>query len=383
MSGARTRALILGAGDNGSAMAMDLAKADSWSVTVVDQDEASLARVGDRYGVAVVQADLSEADALPPLLADQDIVLGALPRRLGLATLRTVAAAGRNYVDTSFMSQDATSVSSLARDNGATIVIDCGLAPGISNMAAGYANRIMHVCEMIEIYIGGLPTERQWPYQFKAPTSPLNVIEEYTRPATVLQGGKRILRKALSEPEFMNFPGVGTLEAFLTDGLRSLLHTLRVPFMSEKTLCYPGHIELMRVLRDSGLFSRKPIDVKGQDVAPCDVMCALLGDQWAYREGDEDLAILRVVARGVERGDPVRYQWDLHDRYDRETGTRSMARCVGFTATAVARMIADGSFVRPGVHPPEVVGQQDGLLDRMREALTERGVNIVQTRTEL
>ncbi len=378
-----TRALILGGGGNGSAMAMDLAGEDGWSITVADRDESVLTRVKESYGVNVAKADLAQPDQLRPLVAEHDIVLGALPSRLGLATLRTIVEVGKSCVDVSFMGQDATAVSRLARDKGATVVIDCGVAPGISNMAAGYAKRIMHVCERVEIYIGGLPAARRWPFQYKAPTSPEDVIEEYTRPANVVQGGKRIVRKAMSDPELIDFDGVGTLEAFLTDGLRTLLHSLNVPFMAEKTLRYPGHAELMRVLRQVGLFSKKPIEVKGQSVVPLDVTHALLGRQWAYDEGEEDLTVLRVVARGVERGDPVRYQWDLQNRYDRDSGTRSMARCVGFTAAIMARLIVDGRFDRPGVHPPEVVGQQDGLLPAILEALAARGIVVEQTRTEL
>lgn len=378
-----TRALILGGGTNGSAMAMDLAGQDGWTVTVADHDAGVLSRVKDAYGVAVAKADLTDSEQLSALLADHDIVLGALPSHLGFAALRTVVEAGRHCVDVSFMAEDGTSLSRLARDKGSVTVIDCGLAPGISNMAAGYAKRIMHVCEMVEIYIGGLPVQRQWPFQYKAPGSPADAIEDYMRPANVMQGGKRVLRQAMSDPDLIDFDGVGTLEAFLTDGLRSLIHTLKVPFMSEKTLRYPGHIELMRVLRQTGMFSKTAIDVKGQSVVPLALTQALLGKQWSYAQGEEDLTVMRVVARGVERGDPVRYQWDLHDRYDHPTATRSMARCVGFTAAIMARMIVDGKFARQGVHPPEMVGQQEGLLPAMLEALKERGVLVQQTRVEL
>lgn len=378
-----TRALILGGGRTGAAMAMDLANEDGWTVTVADRNADKLAALEESYGVTTAKADLSDSKVLAGLATEHDIVLGALPSALGLSALRTVVDSGTNHVDVSFLTQDATSVARLARDKGATVVIDCGVAPGLSNMAAGFAKRTMHVCEAIEIYIGGLPVERGWPYQYKAPTNPADVIEEYTRPANVVQGGKRIVRHAMSDPELIDFPGIGTLEAFHTDGLRTLIHSLNVPFMFEKTLRYPGHMELMRVLRDSGMFSKRPIQVGGQAVVPLDVTLALLDKKWTYAEGEEDIAVLRVIARGVERGDPVRYQWDLLNRYDRQTNTPAMSRCVAFSATTMARMIASGQFVRPGVHPPEVVGQQEGLLEAMLEALAKRGVIVTQTRTEL
>ena len=379
---AMTRALILGGGMIGSAMAMDLAAQDDWDVTVADRDDAALEHVKSRYGVEVVKADLSDTPVLTGLVREFDIVLGALTSRLGLATLRTVVDAGKNYVDISFMPEDGTSLTKLARERGATAVVDMGVAPGMSNMAAGYATRIMHVCEVLEVYIGGLPVERGWPYEYKAPSTPADVIEEYTRPANIVQGGKRIIREAMSDAELIDFPGIGTLEAFLTDGLRSLLKNLNIPFMFEKTLRYPGHIELIRVLRESGMFSKTPIQVRGQSVVPLDVTHALLAKKWSYAPGEQDLTVMRTVARGVERGDPVRYQWDLQDRYDPATGVRSMSRASAFPATIMARFIAEGRFVRPGVHAPEIVGQQDGLLAAMLQELAARGVVITQTRIE-
>ena len=324
--------------------------------------------------MSTVCADLSDPASVTELARQHDVVLGALASRLGLQTLRAVIEAGKPYADISFMAEDAMSLSALAEDRGVTAVVDCGVAPGMSNMTAGYAASRLDPCERIEIVVGGLPAQRRWPFQYKAPFAPADVLEEYTRPARVVEHGVEVVKEALSEVELIDFPGVGTLEAFNTDGLRSLVHTLRVPHMVEKTMRYPGHAELMRMLRHAGFFSTEAIEVSGQSVVPLEVTSALLFPKWAFDDREADLTIMRVIATGREQGRRTRLVWDLFDRYDPSTNTRSMSRTTGFPCTIMARLLVEKRFERPGVHPPEIVGQQPGLLDHFLEQLAARGV---------
>ena len=253
--------------------------------------------------------------------------------------------------------------------------MDCGVAPGVSNVMAGFADSRLDPFQSLEIYVGGLPRERRWPYDYKAGFAPFDVIEEYTRPARIVAHGRVVVKEALSEPERMDFPGVGTLEAFNTDGLRSLVHTLKVPFMKEKTLRYPGHIQLMEAFRETGFFSKEPLRVGDVSVRPLDVLATLLFPKWTFEEGEADVTVLRVVACGLEDGRPARYTWDLLDRFDPATGLRSMSRTTAFPATIVAGMMLDGAFRRPGVHAPESLGREPGLLDRLLAELEARDVS--------
>jgi saccharopine dehydrogenase-like NADP-dependent oxidoreductase len=243
-------------------------------------------------------------------------------------------------------------------------------------MLAGHAAQRLEPCERLEIYVGGLPVERHWPYQYKAAFAPSDAIEEYTRPARLMEQGRVVVKEALTEPELLDFPGVGTLEAVNTDGLRSLLHTLPIPEMREKTLRYPGYFELMRVLRATGLFSTTPITAGGVSVRPLDVTAALLFPKWAYRPGEADLTVMRVSAVGMLGGARTRLSWDLLDRYDPASDTRSMSRTTAFPATIVARLILAGKLARPGVHPPEVPAREAGFLDHVLAELARRGVRL-------
>jgi lysine 6-dehydrogenase len=368
------RVLVLGGGMIGSAMAQDLARRGAWDVTIADVRADVLERIAERCKVRTLLADLGSPAVVSRLALGFDVVLGALPSVLGLQTLRAVLEAGTDYVDISFMPENALELDALARQHGVTAVVDCGVAPGISNMMAGFAAHSFERNERLEIYVGGLPVERRWPYDYKAGFAPHDVIEEYVRPARIVENGRIVVREALSEPELLDFPGVGTLEAFNTDGLRSLALTLDAPSMKEKTLRYPGHIQLMRALRDTGFFSKDPVEIAGQQIRPLDATAALLFPKWTFGEGEADLTVMRVTAEGSSGGERLRYVWDLLDYYDAETGLRSMSRTTAFPATIVAGLVADGSFERPGVHPPEVLGAEPGLLAVVLRELELRGV---------
>lgn len=364
----------------GSVMAADLAADGDIDVTIADISTQSLEAAQRRAAatgrtIQIQQADLSDVQQVKRLVADCDIVLGALSSRLGFQTLRAVIEAERDYCDISFMPEDAWELDTLAKRHEVTAVVDCGVAPGMSNMLAGYAAAQLDSCDNIEIYVGGLPRERRWPYQYKAGFSPYDVIEEYVRQARVVEHGRIVVKEALSEPELMDFAGVGTLEAFNTDGLRSIAHFLKAPFMKEKTLRYPGHIELMRAFRETGLFSEEPIDLNGIPVRPRELLAKLMFPKWTYQPGEEDLTVMRVIVEGTKTTRRLRYTWDLLDFHDRNTQATSMSRTTAFPCTIVARMILRGELRMPGVNPPELLGSKEGLLTHVLAELGIRGVS--------
>ncbi len=364
------RAVVLGGGMVGSAMAMDMQRSGV-STTLVDLTPEGIQPVADRWGFSLQGADLSNAKAIADAVGDADVVLGALPSRLGYDAMAAVIDAGKPYVDISFVADDLREHDARAKAAGVPVVYDCGVAPGMSNVLCGYAAHQMDQCESLEILVGGLPVERRWPFQYKAPFAPWDVLEEYTRPARVVQGGQMVEKVALTEPELFDFPGVGSLEAVNTDGLRSLVD-LPVRDMIEKTLRYPGHYELMRVFREAGLFSLDAVDVKGQQVVPRELLAKVLFPKWTYEDGEADLTVMRIRAKGVHQGRTAQWDWDLLDYRDPETGFRSMSRTTGFTATVVALRFLEGYLPEPGVHAPEDLHDQ---ADAIMAALAERGVH--------
>jgi lysine 6-dehydrogenase len=372
--------IVLGAGLVGGPMAIDLAADHAFDVTAVDVSAEVLGELKSKHPeISVIEADLSDPATVTSLVEGYDLVLNAVPGFLGFETLEAVLKAKKDVVDISFFPEDPFALDQLAKTQGVVAVVDCGVAPGLSNLLIGDVVARLDETLSILIYVGGLPVIREWPCEYKAGFSPIDVIEEYTRPARYIENGAMVTRVALSDPEFIDFPGVGTLEAFNTDGLRTLATTLDAPNMKEKTLRYSGHIDKMAFLRELGLFDKERIRVNGSTIRPIDVTAALLFPKWKLEEGEADLTVMQIVIEGIRDGSGVREIFHLLDRYDENSKTHSMARTTGYTATVAARMLAAGLYTQPGITPPELVGRHPECVEFMLAGLESRGIALDHT----
>ena len=368
------KAIVLGCGLVGGLIAKDLARDKDFQVTVADINEKKLDELTKETDIRGIKVDLSSSEAIRKVVADKDIVIGAVPGFLGFNMLQSVIEAGKNIVDISFMAEDTLSLDELAKKNRVTAVVDMGVAPGMSHMIVGYVDSLMDETESATILVGGLPVIREWPYEYKIAWSPKDVIEEYIRPARLMEGGKIIEKSALSDLELVDLPKIGTLEAFNTDGLRSLLYTIKIPSMKEKTLRYPGYAEKMRMLRETGFFSDTAIEVSGAKVKPIDLTSKLLFPKWELEEGEEELTVMRVIVQGKKEGKRLSYTYDLLDYYDKNTKATSMSRATGFPCAIMARLVAQGEFKYPGVCPPEYIGREHKVYQKVMKELEKRNV---------
>ncbi len=371
--------LVLGAGLVGGPMAIDLARNGEFEVTSADLSNEALLRLAGINGIKTVQADLDNAEMLKSLVREHDLVISAVPGFMGFRTLERIIECGKNVVDIAFFPEDMFLLDAKAREMNVTVICDIGVAPGMSNVLIAYGASKLDTLEKGITYVGGLPVIRSWPFEYKAVFSPIDVIEEYTRPARYIDGGRLVVREALSDPELLEFPNIGTLEAFNSDGLRTLATTIKGDYMIEKTLRYKGHIEKMAVLRDTGFFGKEPILINGVMISPLEFTSKLLFPKWKLQEGEEDLTVMQVITEGLKNGVRERYTWDLYDRFDKATGIHSMARTTGYTATAVARLLAEGLYTRKGVSAPEYLGNDDATVKFLLEKLKERGVVYKET----
>ena len=356
--------IVLGSGLVGGVMAKDLAK--NHTVTSIDISQKNLDKLN---GINTICADVANTQTLQHLIKDCDLVVGAVPGFMGYKMMKDVIEAGKNIVDISFYAEDPFGLDELAKEKGVVAVMDCGVAPGMGNIIFGHHNSQMKIADY-ECLVGGLPEKREWPFEYQAVFSPIDVIQEYIRPARYVQNSSLIVKEALSDTELIEFEEIGTLESWNSDGLRSLIKTMaHVPNMIEKTLRYPGCVEYLKVLRASGFFSYEKVEVNGTMIRPVDMTAKLLFPKWEMKPGDKDFTIMRIIIKGTENGEEVSYQYNLLDRYQNDT--ISMARTTGFTCTAVANLVINGAYTRIGISPPEYLG---GHFEFVKTYLEKRGV---------
>lgn len=371
--------IVLGAGMVGSAMAIDMAK--NHQVTLTDSNKNVLDAVSqDNRKLAIQLLDVTDKTSLQNSIQAFDLVICAVPGFLGFNTVKTIIEAGKNVVDISFFSENSLELDALAKEKNVTAIVDCGVAPGMSNLILGYYNEKLKITDF-ECLVGGLPKEKKWPFYYKAPFSPVDVIEEYIRPARLMQNGKEFVQDAMTDCEYVVFDKIGTLESFNSDGLRSIIYTLpHIPNMKEKTLRYPRHVEYIKVLKESGFFNNEEILINGVPIKPIDFTSKILFNEWKLGKNEEELTVMRIIIRGVNSsGKTEEIKYNMYDEYCKKTKTSSMARTTGYTATATANMFLDGLFSEKGVFPPELVGKHETCFKYILDYLKQRKIRYKKT----
>lgn len=366
----RKAVTVLGCGLVGRAIVYDLCR--DFEVTAADLSPEALDAVA-HLPCRRVQADVFAPGTLEELVRGAGVAVSAMPGALGYRLLERLAGLGCDTVDISFTEEDPTALSGQAAASGATVIVDCGVCPGLSNIVAAHAaRRLFARLDRYVCYVGGLPRDPRPPWFYRNPFAAESVLDEYTRPCRFRIGGRAATLEPLSGAETIEFPETGPLVAFHTDGIRTLLASLaEVPTLVEKTLRHPQHYDFILRLRDAGFFA--------PDVRP--MLETVCRRAWRFAPGEADLTVMRLLFEGATAQGPARLTFDLVDHYDPASGLLSMARTTGFTAAAAARLILEGRFRRPGVHPPEALGFEPELYEAMVAMLEERGVRF-QVRRE-
>lgn len=365
--------IVLGAGMVGSAMAKDLSKVHK--VLLTDLNYEVLLKTKEEFSnIEILQLDVNNDESLNKVLEGKDVVLSAVPGFLGYKTLEKIIINKKNVVDISFFPENALELNQLARANNVTAIVDCGVAPGMGNVILGYHNET-HKLESFNCLVGGLPKEKKWPFCYKAPFSPVDVIEEYTRPARYVENGNIVVRPPLTDCELIEFEKIGTLEAFNSDGLRSIILTMpHIKNMKEKTLRYPGHVEYIRVLKESGFFSDQIIN--DLNISVLDFTSKVLFKEWKLDPLEEEFTVMRITLEGYnENGNKEKIIYNLFDEFSQKTKISSMARTTGYTATAAINLFLDGVFEEKGVFPPELIGRHRSCFNYFMSYLKERDIN--------
>jgi len=375
--------LVLGGGLQGSACAYDLLRNPAvTSVTVADiaPDRLPPWLTTNDPRLTISRLDAKDEAAALALMQGHDAVMSALPYYFNGTMARLAVEAGCHFADLGGNTEivmEQKKLDGAAKAKGLSVIPDCGLAPGMVNILAAEGIHRLDRTDKVKIYVGGLPQHPEPPLNYQIVYSLEGALDYYTTPSWVLRGGKPVQVDALSELETVEFPApVGALEAFHTGGGISTMpfaYEGKVDVMEYKTLRYPGHVDIMRPIRELGLLNNQAIEVKGKKIVPRDVFIAAVHPKLFKPEG-QDLVALRVTVSGMKGGQPASTTFQLLDYYDDKHGISAMERTTGYSLSVTGQMQADGRVALKGVHTPDEAMPFQGYVD----ALAERGIAIVE-----
>ena len=349
--------VVLGGGAQGRVIATDLARAlPNDSITVADVRKPDLPQ-----GVGYVEADAADTQALARLIAQHDLAVGALPSRFGFGAMQSAIEAKRNLVDVSFAAEDPLQLDAQARAKGVAIAVDCGLAPGLSHLLCGDLYGKHGAPEKLEILVGGVAQDKARPYGYVVTWSLDDLVEEYTRPARIVRDGRPTELPVFAELALEEIDGAGTMESFLSDGLRTLIETLPdVRDMEEKTLRWPGHVEQVKPLLANGTFLKEFREKCVVD-PPADLVALVVRARW---KGGRTETIT------------------MTDRYDPASKLTAMARTTAFTTSVMAQLAARGGFGgATGVLPPERIARDPQATAFVLDEMGKRGIRFRRAET--
>ncbi len=366
------KVLVLGGGFVGQGIAYALK--NEFNVTVADVNQGALNSMKERFNVDSIKFDINKDD-LAPLIKKYDLVAGALPGKYGMKVIREAAKAGTNLVDNSFMEEDFYKVEKEVSNAGITVVPDCGVAPGLSNIIVGRIFKKYGNLENVDIKVGGLPETNIPPLGYKMVFSPVDTLDEYTRKVIIIRNGSPAEVEPGEGLEYFFVPNIGSLEAFYTNGLRSLIRNVKAVNMGEKTVRYRGHLEKIKLLRDLGLLEDEYIKVNNYEITPKEVLAELFRRKLSFPEV-KDILYMEINASIQNSKENVIYK--ITDRYDEHTGLSAMARTTGFTNAAVSRLVLKGKIKETGIIAPEIIGMNEENFAEIEKFLKMMDINIEQ-----
>jgi saccharopine dehydrogenase-like NADP-dependent oxidoreductase len=372
---------VLGYGSVGSVIVDDLVSSNLTSVVGVGDYNYEAIKNLRCEKIEGFRVDVRDRNELIRLMKKYDLVVGALPGSLGFKVMEAAVNVGVNMVDISYMPEDPFQLDSRARDAGVTIIPDCGVAPGLSNLLVGYGYSKFDDVRSVKIFVGGLPKKPVPPLDYIITWSSEDLIEEYTRSVRIVKDGTLSYVEPLTGVELVRFEGLGEFEAFYTDGLRTLIKTFgdKVVEMWEKTLRYPGHVEKILLLKKLGMLNNDPLDFGDFKIEPRKFLIRLLDKNLRIKE--PDILLLRVILNGVKNGSSLSKIFEVIDTYDENKGLTALSRTTGYTATSVALLLGMGIINEKGILPPEIIGLNEKYTKYILKHLSERNIRIKEINT--
>ena len=388
------RVLVLGGcGIQGRAAVFDLARsAGVEKVICADADVGCLERSQGHLNMAKVTPaafDATQVDQIKALFEQVDVAIDLLPRQFFDLVCQAALATGVSVVNTNY-GYNIRHLDAAAHDAGIALMPECGLDPGIDLVLYGEARRRFDKLEVLNSYCGGLPEPRAAdnPLKYKVSWTWEGVLASTLREGRAIRDGKEIAVTPENQHEVdliheIDFPTLGALEAvpngdavFFTD-LLGVTPTLRET--GRYSLRWPGWCAFWAPLKKLGFLSNTPVAGLACEVTPFEFMTQHLGPQLQYKDDEKDLVAMYNLFEGIHDGRRKRLVSHLLIERDLDTGMMAMSKGVGYPASIVAQMMANGEISAKGVLSPVTDIPYDGFM----AALNQRGIQIEEVETWL
>jgi len=371
--------LTIGCGYIGSVLAEELIQnLDFEELILADGTKKKIEETAKKLGSPVFpfQLDIENNKNLSRIIDSADLVIGLSPGRLGFSVMKTCIEQKKDLVDLSFMAEDPFLLQNQAYDSGVVVVPDCGVAPGLSNILIGKSASQLDQVEDVSILVGGLPQDPKPPMDYKVTWCVEDLFEEYTRKAKIVRNGRMIEVDALEGLEEAEFKGLGKFEAFFTDGVRTLHHTIKAENMWEKTLRYPGHAEKIKLIKKLGLLRKEPMN--SMNINPWNFMIKFWEETLSFVE-EKDLVLMRIRVTGRKGSKKFLHNYEVVDYFDERKNITAMGRTTAYTAFAVVKLVIEKKIGRKGLVPPEILGMNNNLFENIQQNLEKRDIKIRET----
>jgi lysine 6-dehydrogenase len=356
--------LVLGSGMIGRAIAYDLCEFSNFEkITIADQSKGmieSAKKILDSKQVEYLNLNINKKDYVYQAFQKFDVVISAVPYKFNYFLARTAIENNNHFLDlggNNTIVEQELNLNQKAKENDVTIVPDCGLAPGMVSVITKDIVEEFDSVNCVKLRVGGLPINPAPPLNYQIVFSPYGLINEYVEDAIVLDHGKIVKKKSMTELETISFPDpFNEMEAFLTSGGCSTLpitYKDKIGYLDYKTIRYPGHCEKFKIMLDLGFANERLIHVNGQKIVPRDFFASILYQNLPINE--KDVVLLRVIGDGIKDNHTVNLEYTMIDYYDDLNKITSMMRTTAYPISIIAQMIEKGQIQERGVFGSEQI----------------------------
>jgi len=329
--------LVIGAGKIGMAIQHDLIK-NGIEARICDVEEKDLPNF--------FFLDARDTQALINEMKKEDVVISALPYDFNYKLAKIAIKTKTNFIDlggNSRIVEKELKLHEEAKKAGITIIPDCGLAPGMSNIVA------YHLWEKgakeIHIRVGGLPIHPKPPLNYALVFSIHGLINEYIEDAIIIKDGRLQRVESLTGLEEVEIEGK-EYEAFYTHGGTSTLpQTLKdVRELDYKTIRYKGHAEKMLFLKQLGFFEEDAREFTEKIL------------ERALPKNEKDFVVAKIYSENM-----VASLIDYHNGL-----LSAMQRTTAFPTAIISKMVLNGE-IEKGAYPPEIAVDFDEFMNELKK----------------